>query len=111
MRRGRPAGGGVHARPVRPRHMVLSTPMEELVRQMPYLRVIHCACHWLLPHHPGYVELYYDPPPPPKPDPTPDHKTRRRVCEAAALQRRKRRMLAPWVTMYSPRLVAFTGRV
>ena len=77
-----------------------STPMEELVRQMPYLRVIPCACHWLLPHHPGYVELYYDPPPPPKP--MPDLKTLRRKCEAAALQRRKRRVLAPWVTMYSP---------
>eukprot|EP01043_Picozoa_sp_COSAG02_P025064 COSAG02_NODE_1395_length_12901_cov_16.951726_9_plen_85_part_00 len=77
-----------------------SRELEDYSWQIPNLRVIPCPCPRLFPHHPGYVELYYDPPPPPKP--MPDRKTLCRQCEAAALQRRKRRMLAPWVTVYSP---------
>ena len=76
--------------------------IEQLVHLMPSLRVIPCAFPELMPHHPGFVELVYDTPPPTA-APQPTYAKRRRLCEAAALQRKRLRMLAPWVLANAPR--------
>jgi hypothetical protein len=75
---------------------------EQLIRMMPSLKVTPCAFPELTPHHPGYVELVYDTPPPAA-APQPTHLKRRRLCEASALQRKRARMLAPWVLANAPR--------
>ena len=76
--------------------------IEQLVHLMPSLRVIPCAFPELTPHHPGFVELVYDTPPPAA-APQPAYMKRRRLCEASALQRKRARMLAPWVLANAPR--------
>ena len=78
------------------------TSFEQLVHLMPSLRVIPCAFPKLMPHHPGFVELVYDTPAPTA-TPQPAHLKRRRLCEATTLQRRRKRMLAPWVLASAPR--------
>ena len=75
---------------------------EQLVHLMPSLKVTPCAFPELTPHHPGWVELVYDTPPPAA-APQPTHLKRRRLCEASALQRKRARMLAPWVLANAPR--------
>ena len=76
--------------------------IEQLVHLMPSLKVTPCAFPELTPHHPGWVELVYDTPPPAA-APQPTHLKRRRLCEASALQRKRARMLAPWVLANAPR--------
>ena len=61
---------------------------EQLVHLMPSLKVTPCAFPKLMPHHPGWVELVYDTPAPTA-APQPTHLKRRRLCEAAALQRKR----------------------
>ena len=76
--------------------------IDQLIRMMPSLKVTPCAFPELTPHHPGWVELVYDTPPPAA-APQPTHLKRRRLCEASALQRKRARMLAPWVLQCAPR--------
>ena len=76
--------------------------IDQLIRMMPSLKVTPCAFPELTPHHPGWVELVYDTPPPAA-APQPSHLKRRRLCEASALQRKRARMLAPWVLANAPR--------
>ena len=76
--------------------------IDQLIRMMPSLKVTPCAFPKLTPHHPGFVELVFDAPPPPA-TPQPTYTKRRRLCEAAALQRKRARMLAPWVLANAPR--------
>ena len=75
---------------------------EQLIHMMPSLKVTPCAFPELTPHHLGWVELVYDTPPPAA-APQPTHLKRRRLCEASALQRKRARMLAPWVLANAPR--------
>ena len=76
--------------------------IEQLIHMMPSLKVTPCAFPELTPHHPGWVELVYDTPAPAA-APQPAYMKRRRLCEASALQRKRARMLAPWVLANAPR--------
>ena len=79
-----------------------ASSVEQLIHLMPGLKVTPCAYFPLRRFHPGWVELVYDIPPP-TPAPQPGDGKRRRLCEAAALQRKRARMLAPWVLANAPR--------
>jgi galactokinase len=79
-----------------------ASSIEQLIHMMPSLRVTPCAFPDLTPHHPGWVELVYDTLAPAA-APQPAYTKRRRMCEAAALQRKRARMLAPWVLANAPR--------
>ena len=79
-----------------------ASSVEQLIHLMPGLKVTPCAYFPLRRFHPGWVELVYDIPPP-TPAPQPGDGKRRRLCEAAALQRKRAHMLAPWVLANAPR--------